>query len=89
MTRERVARLMEHLGLHGIYPQRDLSKRDLQHLKYPYLLRDVVVAPVDQVWVQTARTYGSTEDLSPRDCNRRAPGRREGRTAYGDHEHSG
>lgn len=46
----RVRRLMRLMGLMPIYPQPNGSKRHPEHKIYPYLLRDVVVERVNQVW---------------------------------------
>jgi putative transposase len=56
VNRKRVARLMGKLGLQAIYPKPRLSDPDKQHLKYPYLLRDVEINRLDQVW-STDITY--------------------------------
>jgi len=46
----RVRRLMRLMGLMAIYPKPNLSKRHLEHNIYPYLLRDVTIERVNQVW---------------------------------------
>jgi len=46
----RVRRLMRLMGLMPIYPKPNSSKRHPEHKIYPYLLRDVVVNRVNQVW---------------------------------------
>lgn len=56
VNRKRVGRLMRQLGLQAIYPKPRLSDPDKQHLKYPYLLRDVEIQRPDQVW-STDITY--------------------------------
>ncbi len=45
-----VQRHMQELGLYAIYPGPNLSKRNLQHKIYPYLLRGLVITAPDQVW---------------------------------------
>lgn len=50
VNRKRVQRLMAVLGLAAIYPKRRLSQSAPGHEIYPYLLRDVVVSSVNQVW---------------------------------------
>ncbi|CAG7658999.1 IS3 family transposase IS120 [Paenibacillus allorhizosphaerae] len=45
-----VRRYMREMGLMAIYPGPNLSKRDLQHRTYPYLLRGLVITQPDQVW---------------------------------------
>ena len=56
VNRKRVQRLMRELGLHAVYPKPKLSKRHPEHKVYPYLLRDVEIASVNQVW-STDITY--------------------------------
>ena len=56
VNRKRVQRLMRLMGLEAIYPKPKLSAGDRQHRVYPYLLRDVAIARVDQVW-STDITY--------------------------------
>jgi putative transposase len=50
VNRKRVRRLMRLMGIHGIYPQPNLSKR--LHAKYvrPYLLRRLDINRPNQVW---------------------------------------
>lgn len=47
---KRTARLMRIMGLQAIYPKKNTSFPDRQHKKYPYLLRNVKIDYVDQVW---------------------------------------
>ena len=49
---KRVRRLMRKLGLEAIYPKRrcNTSLANKQHKKYPYLLRQLEIDHVDQVW---------------------------------------
>ena len=54
--RQRIKGLMEILGIHAIYPKRNLSLAKHQHKKYPYLLRNVSIERVNQVW-STDITY--------------------------------
>jgi putative transposase len=56
VNRKRVQRLMEVMGLEAIYPRRNSSAPGQGHKVYPYLLRDVKVERVDQVW-STDITY--------------------------------
>lgn len=53
---KRVARLMNILGLQAIYPKPRLSVPTPGHQIYPYLLRDVPIVRVNQVW-STDITY--------------------------------
>ena len=41
---------MFQLGLHAVYLKPKLSKRYPEHKVYPYLLRGVNIASVNQVW---------------------------------------
>jgi putative transposase len=54
--RGKVRRLMQKLGLFAIYCKPDLSKPNPEHKKYPYLLRNMNVDHVNQVW-STDITY--------------------------------
>lgn len=45
-----VRRYMREMGLMAVYPGPNLSKRDLQHRIYPYLLRKLEIVKPDQVW---------------------------------------
>jgi len=56
VNRKRVARLMTKLGLAAVYPKPKLSQAGEGHRIYPYLLRDVEVTRVNQVW-STDITY--------------------------------
>ena len=48
--RKRVRSLMRGMGLAGVVPTKNTSKRNPQHRVYPYLLRGVSVNRVNQVW---------------------------------------
>jgi putative transposase len=50
VNRKRVQRLMRVMGLEAIYPKPRLSGPAPNHKVYPYLLRDVPIVRVDQVW---------------------------------------
>jgi putative transposase len=50
VNRKRVQRLMRVMGLEAIYPKPNLSARNRDHRIYPYLLRNVAIERVDQVW---------------------------------------
>jgi putative transposase len=56
VNRKRVARLMQRMGLVAVYPKPHLSQPDEEHTIYPYLLRDVAITRVNQVW-STDITY--------------------------------
>jgi putative transposase len=49
---KRVRRLMKTLGLQAVYPRprRNTSQPRAEHLKYPYLLRNLEIVRPDQVW---------------------------------------
>lgn len=48
--RSRIRRLMRIMGIEALCPKPSTSKRCPEHKIYPYLLRDVEVTEVDQVW---------------------------------------
>jgi putative transposase len=48
--RKRVTRLMRLMGIETIYRKPNLSRRHPQHKIYPYLLRNLPVTQVHQVW---------------------------------------
>jgi putative transposase len=50
LNRKRIQRLMGVLGLAAIYPKRHLSRPAAGHEIHPYLLRDLVINSVNQVW---------------------------------------
>ena len=54
--RGKVRRLMDRMGIGAIYPKKRLSLGNKQHKKYPYLLRNVPITKVNQVW-STDITY--------------------------------
>ncbi|CAN5914000.1 hypothetical protein BH23PLA1_BH23PLA1_07620 [soil metagenome] len=56
VNRKRVQRLMRTMGLEAISPKPRLSQAGKGHKIYPYLLRDVPIERVDQVW-STDITY--------------------------------
>ncbi len=56
VNRKRVQRLMELMGLEAQYPKPNLSRRNPDHVVYPYLLRGVLIERVNQVW-STDITY--------------------------------
>jgi len=49
-NRKRVARLMHKMGLETLYPKPRPTQSHLGHCIYPYLLRDVPITRVNQVW---------------------------------------
>jgi putative transposase len=56
VNRKRVQRLMRLMGLEAVYPKPKLSAGGVGHKVYPYLLRNVAIDRVDQVW-STDITY--------------------------------
>lgn len=56
VNRKRVSRLMEVMGIEAAYPKPKLSQPGQGHTIYPYLLKDVPVTRVNQVW-STDITY--------------------------------
>jgi putative transposase len=54
--RNRVKRLMQVMGLEAVYPKPKLSQPGEAHKVYPYLLRDIEVTRINQVW-STDITY--------------------------------
>jgi putative transposase len=56
VNRKRVQRLLRLMGLEAIHPKPRLSAAGRGHRIYPYLLRDVRIERVDQVW-STDITY--------------------------------
>jgi putative transposase len=53
---KRVRRLLRKMGLWAIYPEPSTSKPSPEHQVYPYLLRNVPIQEVNQVW-STDITY--------------------------------
>lgn len=51
-----VNKYMREMGIHAIYPGPNLSKRNLQHRTYPYLLKGLKITHPNQVWA-TDITY--------------------------------
>ena len=50
VNRKKMRRLMQRMGLEAIYPKPKLSIGNKQHLKYPYLLRNILIDRPEQVW---------------------------------------
>ena len=51
VNNKRVLRLMQVAGIQAIYPKPHLSKANPEHRKFPYLLRDIKITRVNQVWM--------------------------------------
>jgi len=56
INQKRVRRLLRLMGLEALYPKPHLSQPGAQHQVYPYLLRNVAIDRVNQVW-STDITY--------------------------------
>ena len=56
VNRKRIARLMGVMGLEAVYPKPPLSRPGEGHKIYPYLLKNMKVERVNQVW-STDITY--------------------------------
>lgn len=50
ISRGTVRKYMREMGLHAIYPGPNLSKRNLQHKIYPYLLKGLIIEHPNHVW---------------------------------------
>lgn len=50
VNRKHVQRLMRMMGISAIYPKKNLSRPNVDHRKFPYLLRGLTIARPNQVW---------------------------------------
>lgn len=50
INRKTVQRYMSEMGISGICPKPNLSKRNLEHKIFPYLLRNVTISYPNHVW---------------------------------------
>lgn len=50
ICREHVQHLMRQMGLEAIYPKKRTTVPNQQHLKYPYLLKNLPIVRPNQVW---------------------------------------
>ena len=50
VNRKRVQRLMRLMGIEAIYQKPNTSKKHPEHEIFPYLLRDLTIDRVNQVW---------------------------------------
>ena len=60
INKKKVQRLMRAMNLQTVYPGPNTSKRNLQEMVYPYLLKDLAITKLHQVW-QIDNTYIRTE----------------------------
>jgi putative transposase len=61
VNHKRVERLMREMGIEGVQPKRNTSKRHPAHPVYPYLLKGLHIEKVNQVW-STDITYVRLHD---------------------------
>lgn len=50
VNQKRVRRLLRQMRLEAVYPKPNLSKANPRHKVYPYLLRNMRIERVNQVW---------------------------------------
>jgi putative transposase len=50
VNRKRIQRLLRLMGLEAVYPRPRTSDPNLEHRIYPYLLRNLAISKVNQVW---------------------------------------
>ena len=50
ISRQRVQRYMQEMGIAGVCPGPNLSRRNQEHKVFPYLLRGIEIERVNQVW---------------------------------------
>lgn len=48
--RKKIRKIYEMLGLEAVYQKPNLSRSNIKHQKYPYLLRGAKITQCDQVW---------------------------------------
>ena len=48
--RKFIKRCMADMGIYAMYPKPNLSRRNLKHKIYPYLLRNLAITKPNQVW---------------------------------------
>jgi putative transposase len=58
---KRIRRLMHRMGIHAVYPKKNLSQSNPGHRIYPYLLRGLQIEYPNQVW-STDITYIRLQD---------------------------
>lgn len=50
INHKRVHRLMRVMGIQAIFPKKNMSRADKNHISFPYLLKNIVINRADQVW---------------------------------------
>ncbi len=50
VNRKRIQRLMREMGIQGICPGPNTSRRRIEHAVYPYLLKGLLITRPNQVW---------------------------------------
>lgn len=50
VNRKRVQRLMHEMGIQGVSPGPNTSRRHMEHVVYPYLLRGMMIESPNHVW---------------------------------------
>ena len=48
--RDKVRRMMREIGIEAIYPKKRLNTKNKEHKTFPYLLRNLEITEIDQVW---------------------------------------
>ncbi|MBI4800982.1 MAG: hypothetical protein HY796_00495 [Elusimicrobia bacterium] len=48
--KDHVRTLLRRMGIIALFPKKNLSRRNLAHKVYPYLLKGVAIVRVNQVW---------------------------------------
>jgi putative transposase len=48
--RKLIKRYMDEMGIYAVYPKPNLSKRNMAHKIFPYLLRNISITKPNQVW---------------------------------------
>ena len=77
VNRKRVQRLMRLMGLESTAPKPNTSKPAPEHAVYPYLLRNLKVSRVNQVWASRHRDVGDVGGPErPTICYSKLPAKR-------------
>jgi hypothetical protein len=64
VNRKRVQRLMRQMGLESVAPKRNTSKPSPEHPVYPYLLGNLKVSRVNQVWAADIERHEALTNLA-------------------------